>query len=91
MFSRPILALFIFTLLVCAQSLPAADADGGVFFEPQQAARYRELFTKDPLYAGLRSQIDTVDRSRERLFMKSGIRYNDHLYDIARVGNLAQQ
>ncbi|MCC6396232.1 MAG: heparinase II/III family protein [Bacteroidetes bacterium] len=91
MFSRPVLAMFLFALLVCAVSLPAAGADGGVFFEPQKVARYRELFAKDPLFAGLRSQIDTVDRSRERSFMKSGIRYNDHLYDIARVGNLAQQ
>ena len=35
--------------------------------------------------------MDTVDRAKERKFLRSEVRYNDHLFDIARVGNLAQQ
>ncbi len=35
--------------------------------------------------------MDTLDRVRERHFLRSEVRYNDQLYDIARIGNLAQQ
>jgi hypothetical protein len=83
----------ILSCLCAVQNAPAipADAGGGVFFEPQQLARYRELYGTHPLFAELRRQVDTVDRAQERRFLREEVRYNDHLYDIARVGNLAQQ
>jgi hypothetical protein len=68
-----------------------AEPRHGVFFEPQQVARYRELFSGSSQFAVLRKQLDTLDRAKERKFLRAEVRYNDHLYDIARVGNLAQQ
>jgi hypothetical protein len=90
MMSRRPLILSLLVVLGLQDSLRASSTQG-VFFEPQQVARYRELFTRDPLFADLRKQMDTVDRARERKFLRTEVRYNDHLYDIARVGNLAQQ
>jgi hypothetical protein len=53
--------------------------------------RYRELFAGNPQFSVLRKEMDTLDRERERKFLRSEVRYNDHLYDISRIGNLAQQ
>ncbi len=82
--------LILCFLVALAPNLFASDHHG-VFFEPQQMARYRELFASHPLFSFLRKQMDTLDREKERKFLRSEVRYNDHLYDIARVGNLAQQ
>lgn len=81
----------LLSLFLCFRSTLSASPDGGVFFEPREVARYRQLYTGNPIFSELRKQMDTVERAREREFMRSGVRYNDHLYDIARVGNLAQQ
>jgi len=81
----------VLCLLVGAQGTLAAPPQEGVFFEPQHVNRYRELFAGNPHFSVLRKQMDTLDRVRERKFLRSEVRYNDHLYDIARVGNLAQQ
>jgi hypothetical protein len=69
----------------------AAETSRPVFFDRSDIPRFRELFATHPIFADLRSQMDTIDRARERKFLKSGIRYNDHLYDIERVGTLAQR
>jgi Heparinase II/III-like protein len=91
MIPRSVYIPLIFCICLAAQSPLAASPDRGVFFEPQHLSRYRELFTGNPLFSDLRKQMDTIDRARERKFLRSEVRYNDHLYDIARVGNLAQQ
>jgi hypothetical protein len=78
-------------LLFGVQTTMVASPDKGVFFEPQHLTRYRDLFARNPLFSNLRKQMDTVDRARERNFLRSEVRYNDHLYDISRIGNLAQQ
>jgi hypothetical protein len=88
---RQLFSPIILSCLFGLQNTPAMPTDGGVFFEPQHVARYRELYGGHPLFAELRRQVDTVDRARERRFLREEVRYNDHLYDIARVGNLAQQ
>jgi hypothetical protein len=89
--SRSLTIAFVFCLLLGVQSALAAPPGGGVFFDPQAVARYRELYAGNPLFSVLRKELDTVDRVRERKFLKSDVRYNDHLYDIYRVGNLALQ
>ena len=71
--------------------LHAADTTHGVFFERSDVPRLQRLFATHPVFADLRHQVDTIDRARERKFMRKEILYNDHLYDIGRVGNLAQQ
>ena len=81
----------VFCLLFGLQSTLAGPPDKGVFFDPSAVARYRELYAGNPLFAALKKDMDTVDRARERKFLRSELRYNDHLYDISRVGNLAQQ
>jgi hypothetical protein len=78
-------------LMLGAEAVWAGTPGKGVFFEPGNAVRYRELYTGSELFADLRRQMDTVDRARERAFIRSGVRFNDHLYDIDRIGRVAQQ
>jgi hypothetical protein len=85
--SIPLILCFFFGL----QSTLAAPPDEGVFFDPHAVTRYRELYAGNPLFSVLRKEMDTVDRVQERKFLRSEVRYNDHLYDISRIGNLAQQ
>jgi hypothetical protein len=91
MVRRPVLSILAVATILCSQSGLTASPGGGVFFEPQQTARYRETYATNPLFSVLRKQMDTLDRARERKFLRSGVRYNDHLYDISRVGDLAQK
>ncbi len=72
-------------------TLHAADQNHGVFFNRSDVARYRQLYSTHPVFETLRQRIDTVDRARERTFLRTGVRFNDHLYHIERVGTLAQQ
>jgi hypothetical protein len=91
MITRSVQILLLLCLLPGVRSRLTASPDEGVFFETQHMSRYHDLFTGNPLFSTLRQQMDTVDRVRERKFLRSSVRYNDHLFDIARVGNLAQQ
>ncbi len=91
MISRAAFIPLTFCFLLGLQNAPAAPPDEGVFFDPHAVARYRALYAGNPLFSVLRKDMDTVDRARERKFLRSEVRYNDHLYDISRVGNLAQQ
>ena len=88
---RTLLLPLFLCVLIGVQSVSAASSGKGVFFEPGNIPRYRELFAGHALFSTLRENLDTVDRARERAFLRSEVRYNDHLYDIARVGDLAQQ
>jgi len=81
----------VIAAILGVQAVLIASTGGGVFFEPQQMSRYRELYATNPLFSILRTQMDTLDRVRERKFLRSEVRYNDHLYDISRVGDLAQK
>jgi len=85
---RFLLPLFV---VISAYTALGASPDAGVFFDARQTSRYRALYATNPLFAELRQQMDTLDRARERRFMRSEVRYNDHLYDISRVGDLAQK
>jgi hypothetical protein len=91
MIPRMIRILLLVSCFVGLQSSLLASSQPGVFFDPQHVARYRQLFSSNAQFSVLRRQMDTVDRVQERKFLRSEVRYNDHLYDIARVGNLAQQ
>jgi hypothetical protein len=71
--------------------LDAATSPHGVFFDPSEAPRFRHLYATHPVFADLRHQMDTIDRVRERTFLRTGVHYNDQLYDIDRVGTLAQR
>lgn len=72
-------------------SLQIAYSGQGVFFNSEDVPRFRLLWATHPVFADLRHQMDTVDRARERTFLRTGVRYNDHLFDIDRIGALAQQ
>jgi hypothetical protein len=84
-------APLLLSLLLGVQSALSAPPGEGVFFEPQHVAHYRALYGDNPLFSLLRQKMDTLDRARERRFLRTDVRTNDHLYDIARVGDLAQQ
>jgi hypothetical protein len=87
--TRTLISICAAVFISCV--LHAAGMSQGVFFDRSDIPRVRQLFTTHPIFADLRQQMDTIDRTREREFMRSGIKYNDHLYDIGRVGTLAQQ
>jgi hypothetical protein len=76
--------------LVPRAGLGAVEA-GAVFFDPAQIPAFRERFASDPLFADLKAELESIDREAEREFLRTEVRYNDHLYDIARIGNLAQK
>jgi hypothetical protein len=82
--------LFLLTVL-SPLHMQAGEPSMKVFFDRQYIPHFRQLFATHPVFAGLRKQMDTTDRARERAFLRSEVRLNDHLYDISRVGNLAQQ
>ncbi len=81
------------TSFVLLLLLPHVHAAAGtpVFFRDADRPRFQELYAHHPAFADLRAQLDTVDRARERAFLRGGVRYNDHLFDIERIGTLAQK
>ncbi len=85
--------IFISFLISLTAPLSAQPTSGqaGVFFDPATIPAMRSLFASDPVFSDLREKLNAIDRTAERNFLKNEVRYNDHLYDIARVGNTAQQ
>lgn len=70
---------------------PGAPLAGKLFFDETQLQTMRTAFTGHPLFAALRQRLAAFDRAKERKFLKSEVRYNDHLYHIARLSDSAQQ
>ncbi len=68
-----------------------AAKDKGVFFDMEDIPEFQRLFRSDPMFASLKSELEGIDRKAERKFLKKEVRYNDHLYDIARVSRIAQR
>ena len=61
----------------------------GLFFDEASLATLRSRFVSDPLFESYRAELAALDRAAERKFNAEEVRYNDHLYDIARVaGNI---
>ena len=85
---RTVSALILGVIMIHAAA--AADTTP-VFFRDADRSRFQDLYRHHPAFAQLRHQMDTVDRARERAFLRGGVRYNDHLYDIERIGTLAQR
>lgn len=61
----------------------------GLFFDDDDLPRLRERFASEPLFTALRQRLNDFDRAGERRFLEAGVRYDDHLYHIARVSNTA--
>lgn len=70
---------------------PGAPLAGKLFFDETQLETMRATFAGNPLFATLRQRLAAFDRAKERRFLKSEVRYNDHLYHIARLSESAQQ
>ena len=88
----------IVLLLVAASFVPqlfatpqSKSSKAGLFFNVDDIPALRKKFASAAIFTELRQKMLTVDRDKERRFLRSEVRYNDHLYDIARVGKLAQQ
>lgn len=78
-------------LLILLFNLPAtAQTSTGLFFDQKDIPKLRERFNNDPLFAEFKTSLESVDREAEVRFMESEVRYNDHLYDIARLSRFAQ-
>ena len=63
----------------------------GLFFDPADLPRLQELYRRDAIFESLRNAYAEFDRQAERDFYANDIRYNDHLYDIARVARTAPE
>jgi hypothetical protein len=86
----PRMLILLVGTMCCSLSLFGAPAGRNVLFDPQRVPEMRKLFATDPLFKDLREKIGGIDRAAERAFMKTGMKTNDQLTDIARVGDLAQ-
>ncbi|MBC6952354.1 hypothetical protein DWB58_30960, partial [candidate division KSB1 bacterium] len=64
---------------------------GKLFFDETQLQAMRAAFSENALFVALRRRLAAFDRAKERKFLKSEVRYNDHLYHIARLSDSAQQ
>src|SRR5262245_34302100 len=63
----------------------------GLFFDEEHLSKMRVAFAGNPLFGPLRQRLAAFDRAKERQFLKSEVRYNDHLFHIARLSESAQQ
>lgn len=71
-----------------------AQADGlalGLFFDAEALPDLQTRYASNPMFAALRERLAGIDRAAERRFLAEEVRYNDHLYDIARVSNVGGQ
>lgn len=81
--------LMLILLVFVAMVGQAAAQHTGLFFDPADIPALRERYANDALFAGLRAHHAGIDRAAMRTFMKSEVRYNDHLYDIQKLSNFA--
>jgi len=63
----------------------------GLFFDEARLQTMRARFANDPMFAALRATLEGIDRAAERRFIQQEVRFNDHLYDIKRLSDLAPQ
>ncbi len=63
----------------------------GLFFDADTVPKLRDRYTYDPLFEPMRRRLSAISREDERRFLASGVRLDDQLFDIARIGNTAQQ
>ena len=61
-----------------------------LFFDEQDLERMRGLFTEDARFADYREKLLALDLDEEQKWMASGIRYNDQLYDLPRLGRTSE-
>lgn len=93
-----IVAIFIFPVILIADPIELsgqekkinAEKSTGVFFDRKDIPEFRRLFKSDPMFAALKARLEGIDRQAERTFLETEVRYNDHLYDIKRVSDIAQ-
>ena len=57
----------------------------GLFFNDEDIPAIRERFAKNPIFAGLKEEIESFDRAAERKFIGDEVKYNDHLFHIPRL------
>lgn len=80
--------MLFFVVLFAAQET-FSQAPAGLFFDDAEIPRFRLRYQQDALFSGLRARLEGIDREAELRFLQSQVRYNDHLYDLARVANFA--
>lgn len=74
----------------------AAPAGGkalhyGLFFDKADLPRIRDNFLNNPAFAELRAEMEGFDYAAEYAWMDNDLRYNDQLFDIARLGRTAEE
>ncbi len=62
-----------------------------LFFDEEHLPALQARYAGDPLFAGLRARLDALDREGQRRFLRETVRYNDHLYHLKQVSDLARE
>ncbi len=70
---------------------PSTKLSFELFFDEARLSNMCTAFAGNPLFAPLRQRLAAFNRAKERQFLKSEVRYNDHLYHISRLSESAQQ
>ena len=61
----------------------------GLFFDAERLPALRRRFAENENFASLREHLAAIDHAAERRFLETEIRYNDHLFDLRRIGATA--
>lgn len=60
-----------------------------LFFGETALPGMQDRFANLPLFAPLRQELEAFDREAERVFLSDEVRFNDHLFHVARLANTA--
>ena len=58
----------------------------GLFFDAERLPVLRRRFAENEAFASLRESLAAIDHAAERRFLETEVRYNDHLFDLRRIG-----
>ena len=62
-----------------------------LFFDESDVDRIRSAYFNNPVFESVRSALESIDADETRNFLRTEVRFNDQLYDIARVGTLLEE
>ena len=62
-----------------------------LFFDHDTLDQLRTRFNENPLFAALKKELQELDRVAEWRFVQNEVRYNDHLFHVARLAGTAEK
>ena len=61
----------------------------GLFFDEKELPAIRKRYAENPLFASLRDELRSIDRDAERVFVRDEVVFNDHLFHMRLLSELA--